>query len=199
MALPCPCPPPPNQPCTSLVHWRCAQVEDACASVPMLKWACSVGCPLDERTAAEAARRGALEVLQWARRQGCHWDASTCAAAAEGGHLAVLRWARRKGCEWGADTCSSAAEGGHLKLLRWAREAGCEWDEDTCQGAAEGGHLEVLQWASRQVSRLSRRMANGSGCMISIMQESQPSHVSKWETVMSCINPLFKCSHGACM
>jgi hypothetical protein len=34
-----------------------------------------------------------LEVLQWARESGCPWDEKTCAQAALGGHLEVLQCA----------------------------------------------------------------------------------------------------------
>jgi hypothetical protein len=48
-------------------------------------------------------------VLKWARENGCPWDERTCANAAEGGHLEVLKWARANGCPWDEETCMYAA------------------------------------------------------------------------------------------
>ena len=61
----------------------------------------------------------------------CPWNEKTCAEAAVGGHLEVLQWARENGCPWNEWTCGWAALLGHLEVLQWARQNGCPWDEWT--------------------------------------------------------------------
>ena len=43
-------------------------------------------------------------------RTAAPWDEKTCADAAEGGHLEVLQWARANGCPWSEGTWSSLRE-----------------------------------------------------------------------------------------
>ncbi|CAB9519493.1 ankyrin repeat protein [Seminavis robusta] len=110
-------------------------------------WARENGCPWDERTCADAASNGHLEVLKWARENRCPWNEGTCGGAASPGHAEILKWARENGCPWNEWTSAYAAKNGHLAVLRWARENGCPWDEWTCTYAAESGHLDILKWA----------------------------------------------------
>jgi hypothetical protein len=47
-------------------------------------------------------------MLKWARANGCPWNERTCANAAWHGHLEVLKWARENGCPWSKRTRQSA-------------------------------------------------------------------------------------------
>jgi len=88
-------------------------------------------CLWQQKTCAQAAGAGKLEVLEFARRHHCPWDADTCSLAAYGGHFRVLVWARAHGCPWNEWTTYLAAESGNLHVLRWAREHHCPWDDNT--------------------------------------------------------------------
>ena len=76
-------------------------------------------------------------MVMFAEENGCPWNEKTCADAAEGGHLDVLKYLHENGCPWNEKTCESAAEYGHLDVLKYARENGCPWDGRTWYWAAE--------------------------------------------------------------
>ena len=89
-------------------------------------------------------------MLRWAREQHCPWDERTSANAAYGGHLEVLKWAVGHGLvnyrSWNTDTCAYAAQGGHLEVLKWARAHDCPWDWRTQRAAMRYHHPGMLQW-----------------------------------------------------
>jgi hypothetical protein len=100
-----------------------------------------LGCPMDGRAVALAAKGGHLAVLQWVREQGCRWDgkedgdehhAITSYYAARAGHLEVLRWLREKDCPWDWRVIAFAAR---PEISQWAQANGCpnfdpEFDDD---------------------------------------------------------------------
>mmetsp|Transcript_8201 Transcript_8201/g.19648 ORF Transcript_8201/g.19648 Transcript_8201/m.19648 type:complete len:295 (-) Transcript_8201:1302-2186(-) len=126
---------------------RKLQVSELCQNLEMVRWGCSVGCPLDARTCAAAARAGNLSVLRWLRDSGCPWDSRTCSAAAEREeNSSLLWWAREQGCDWDASVSSQAAARGDLNLLKEVVSRGCPVDESVSDAASEGGQQEVLIW-----------------------------------------------------
>ena len=91
-------------------------------------------------------------MLQWVRVNGCPWDEKTCANAADGGHLEVLQWARANGAPWDKITNNNAAHGGHLEVLQWARANGCLWAWGECLvNAKRNDHQHVLKWLSNNL------------------------------------------------
>jgi hypothetical protein len=54
-------------------------------------------------------------MLKWARANGCPWNERTCANAAEGGHIELLRWARENGAPWSETTRRIAAAKGYVE------------------------------------------------------------------------------------
>ena len=52
----------------------------------------------NERTCAEAALYGKLEILKWLRTNGCPWDKRVCDYAIKFGYMELLKWARENNC-----------------------------------------------------------------------------------------------------
>jgi hypothetical protein len=127
------------------------ELQDFVGSAATLAWAKANGCQWDERTCAQIARSGQLEVLVWARANNCPWDEDTCSHAATGGHLNMLRWARENDCPWNSSVCYTAAGWGHLDVLQWALGQECPFDEDKlCAAAMDGGDEETRDWMEEE-------------------------------------------------
>ena len=82
----------------------------------MLERAVLLDFPWDERTCANAALRGHLDILKWARENGCPWDDLTCTYAAAGGHLDILKWALENSCPYGSERIRKSR---HSHILEW--------------------------------------------------------------------------------
>ena len=137
-------------------RWN-ARIEEHVTSIPRLKWAVTLACPLDARTTRAAAAGGHLEVLQYLRSLSppCRWGERVCEAAAMGGHMHVLTWLRStlpppERCPWDVRTAAAAAKGGYLDMLRWIRVRKAPWDSSCVAAAASAGHLSVLEWARKR-------------------------------------------------
>lgn len=155
---------------SDLLTYPCAQH----GHVDCLKYLVSVGCEIEDGSAAAAAANGHVEVLKylqsiraivdeeclnWAVENG-HLECakflhstgqqltvSNACSAAWGGNLSCLMYLLENECPVDTTVTATAAEGGHLVCLQYLREQGCPWEETCCFYAAENGHLACLMYA----------------------------------------------------
>ena len=86
-----------------------------------------------------------MEILMWLRAHGCPWDNRTCAEAAEEGHLEVLQWALRNGCPCNTAVLI-VVEDRDWEALKMLHENGCPWDEEALDIAIECGSWTCLKY-----------------------------------------------------
>ena len=86
-----------------------------------------------------------MEILMWLRAHGCPWDDRTCAEAARGGNLEVLQWALRNGCPCN-NAEHTVVEDQDSYALKMLHENGCPWDEEALDVAIECGAWTCLKY-----------------------------------------------------
>jgi hypothetical protein len=118
----------------------------------MLVWAISNGCTLDKEVYCAAVERGDLEMIKLLHNNNCPTNHSeqVCSLAALHGHLGVLKWCRENGLQWDKWVCIFAGLRGYLMILKYAVENGCPWDKQVCIEAAKGGHLKIIKYAVKR-------------------------------------------------
>jgi hypothetical protein len=110
-----------------------------------LKYLCKIGdCNFNSWLVID---NGHLECIKYAHEHGCPWNEQSCQNAARKGYLEYLKYLHESGCPWNEDVCHEAATFGHLECLKYLHENGCPWDRKTCAGAAGRGQLECLKYA----------------------------------------------------
>ena len=118
-------------------------------NLEMVKYCVANECPINERTCAEAAENGDLEVLKYLREEAkAPWGSATAAWAASNGHLHILEYlVERKYDEFDEEACEFAATHGHLDCLKYLHEtAKAPWDSSAVLVAHENDHPECVQY-----------------------------------------------------
>ena len=92
-------------------------------NIECLKYAHSIGAPINNRALIMAAEEGAIEMLRFAREKGVSFGNELCNAAAGRGQVDCLRFLCEEcGLVPGMETCVAAAGAGSLPALMYAHE-----------------------------------------------------------------------------
>jgi hypothetical protein len=112
-----------------------------------IKWLCSRGYMLDEKSYKYAGQSGNIELVELVEYlNAVPMPKSMIVWAAASGNLDMVKWIEVRGFGWKSSAYNVAARGGHLHVLKYFRQRGHAHTLHVCTDAARGGHLEVLQW-----------------------------------------------------
>jgi Ankyrin repeats (many copies) len=125
----------------------CCSYAGLNGNLDILKWLRDQGCPWDNNTINQAARKGHTHIIEWARANGCDWDYGAYDWPIDDGNFEMVKYLCVSGCPCNEYTCGRAAYCGNLEILQYLHSKGCPWDEDTIHSAHEGGHTHIVEWA----------------------------------------------------
>lgn len=99
--------------------------------LPLMKWMCSQGCPMNADVFAQATHNKNLDVLTWLSQVNCPWDESVTANAAGQGNLSALKFLHKCHCPWSETAVLKALEHCHADCLTYLLDHGCPWGQKT--------------------------------------------------------------------
>ena len=112
--------------------------------LPLIKYMCKIGCPMDSNTFEVMCFNGNIEAMAYLMQSGC--PTGKCVSyAASSANLKTLAWLKDNGCRLDADGFVAACLTGDTETIIWFEKNNCGWDERVTSHAARSGNIDALK------------------------------------------------------